>query len=509
MANDRLQPISTSSLNSSLAKQAERQLDAFADDEAMCASHDSADHNSIGGGQQADAGALLKVNSIWVSLSGGEQLHLRHFLPAAETPSQHDVAQFSSELLDHLTDSHGQPRRSVFMLHGEAECGRIFYDDSNRGLARYLAGLGYEVFVADLGGRGRSLVPNQQQSSLTVHDLVTEAIPSLLQSAAQHSVVVNNTQEPAVAEALKPCATGPDVWVAHGFGAVLLSAAWARMPEAQRCAKQWVFFNGRRRFSATQRIAGFCVKLFCHSLTEKLVSWRNLFPATRLGLGTADENASWYQTYASWMNGKSWCGDDGFDYPAALLSVKVPPTLHLAAASDKVFSNLVDVREFIRELGPHDARLVVVDQIAASKRRYNHLSMLLDQGAEKDLFAPLQSWLRQAQAPVITMQGSAMQDRVSALTPAIAESADTQVPEVEASASMTVSNDDDKQSTFTVEPFYNKHISQADLGSINSDAVSSNSQTAVKNANVQKPSLKESMEQLSLHGESKQLAGCL
>ena len=107
------------------------------------------------------------------------------------------------------------------------------------------------------------------------------------------------------------------------------------------------------------------------------------------------------------------------------------------------------------------------------------------------------------------MQGSAMQDRVSALTPAIAESADTQVPEVEASASMTVSNDDDKQSTFTVEPFYNKHISQADLGSINSDAVSSNSQTAVKNANVQKPSLKESMEQLSLHGESKQLAGCL
>jgi predicted alpha/beta hydrolase len=477
VANDRLQPIPTSSLNSRLAQQAERQLDAFADDEAMCDSHASEDYHSIGGGQQTDVSSVLKVNSIWVSLSGGEQLHLRHFVPAAETPNQHDVAHFSADLLDRLTDSHGQPRRSVFMLHGEAECGRIFYDDSNRGLARYLAGLGYEVFVADLGGRGRSLVPDQQQSSLTVHDLITEAIPALLQSAAQHSVVVTNTQQTAVAEAFKPCATGPDVWVAHGFGAVLLSAAWARMPESQRCAKQWVFFNGRRRFSATQRIAGFCVKLFCHSLTEKLVSWRNLFPATRLGLGTADENASWYQTYASWMNGKSWCGDDGFDYHAALLSAKVPPTLHLAAASDKVFSNLVDVRNFIHELGPHDARLLVVDQIAASKRRYNHLSMLLDQSAEQDLFAPLQSWLTQAQAPMLAKQASAKQDSV--IAPVLVESA------------------------------YNKPISQADLSSIDSGAGSLNAQAAMVDANAQKPSLKESMEKLSLHGKSEQLAVCL
>jgi predicted alpha/beta hydrolase len=477
VANDRLQPIPTSSLNSRLAQQAERQLDAFADDEAMCDSHASEDYHSIGGGQQTDVSSVLKVNSIWVSLSGGEQLHLRHFVPAAETPNQHDVAHFSADLLDRLTDSHGQPRRSVFMLHGEAECGRIFYDDSNRGLARYLAGLGYEVFVADLGGRGRSLVPDQQQSSLTVHDLITEAIPALLQSAAQHSVVVTNTQQTAVAEAFKPCATGPDVWVAHGFGAVLLSAAWARMPESQRCAKQWVFFNGRRRFSATQRIAGFCVKLFCHSLTEKLVSWRNLFPATRLGLGTADENASWYRTYASWMNGKSWCGDDGFDYHAALLSAKVPPTLHLAAASDKVFSNLVDVRNFIHELGPHDARLLVVDQIAASKRRYNHLSMLLDQSAEQDLFAPLQSWLTQAQAPMLAKQASAKQDSV--IAPVLVESA------------------------------YNKPISQADLSSIDSGAGSLNAQAAMVDANAQKPSLKESMEKLSLHGKSEQLAVCL
>jgi predicted alpha/beta hydrolase len=477
VANDRLQPIPTSSLNSRLAQQAERQLDAFADDEAMCDSHASEDYHSIGGGQQTDVSSVLKVNSIWVSLSGGEQLHLRHFVPAAETPNQHDVAHFSADLLDRLTDSHGQPRRSVFMLHGEAECGRIFYDDSNRGLARYLAGLGYEVFVADLGGRGRSLVPDQQQSSLTVHDLITEAIPALLQSAAQHSVVVTNTQQTAVAEAFKPCATGPDVWVAHGFGAVLLSAALARMPEPQRCAKQWVFFNGRRRFSATQRIAGFCVKLFCHSLTEKLVSWRNLFPATRLGLGTADENASWYQTYASWMNGKSWCGDDGFDYHAALLSAKVPPTLHLAAASDKVFSNLVDVRNFIHELGPHDARLLVVDQIAASKRRYNHLSMLLDQSAEQDLFAPLQSWLTQAQAPMLAKQASAKQDSV--IAPVLVESA------------------------------YNKPISQADLSSIDSGAGSLNAQAAMVDANAQKPSLKESMEKLSLHGKSEQLAVCL
>lgn len=249
------------------------------------------------------------------------------------------------------------------------------------------------------------------------------------------------------------------------------------------------------------------MKLFCHSLTEKLVSWRNLFPATRLGLGTADENASWYRTYASWMNGKSWCGDDGFDYHAALLSAKVPPTLHLAAASDKVFSNLVDVRNFIHELGPHDARLLVVDQIAASKRRYNHLSMLLDQSAEQDLFAPLQSWLEQTQAPVIAKQASATQDSV--IAPVLVEMADTLVSGCEASAAIIHAKSDDKQSTLAVESFYNKHISRADLSSTDSETQSANSQPGRVDANVQKPSLNESIEQLALHGESKQLAGCL
>ena len=500
MANDRLQPIPTSSLNRRLAHQAERQLDAFADDEAMCVSHASADHNSIGGGQQADGSAMLKVNSIWVSLSGGEQLHLRHFLPAAGAPNQPDVAHFSSELLNRLTDSHGQPRRSVFMLHGEAECGRIFYDDSNRGLARYLAGLGYEVFVADLGGRGRSLVPEQQQSSLTVHDLITEAIPALLQSAAQHSVVVTNTQQAAVAEALKPCATGPDVWVAHGFGAVLLSAAWARMPEAQRCAKQWVFFNGRRRFSATQRIAGLCVKLFCHSLTEKVVSWRNLFPATRLGLGTADENASWYRTYVSWMHGESWCGDDGFDYPAALLSAKVPPTLHLAAASDKVFSSLVDVRNFIHELGPHDARLLVVDQIAASKRRYNHLSMLLDQCAEQDLFVPLESWLT---------QGAVTAMHEDMVAPLVAASALSRAPAGKFNTAIIGASRKSRLAAGASDSATDEQVNKKSMGLGDGGELGPATEQAMASVNVQKPSLKRSMEQLSFRSESKPLAGCV
>ncbi|MBT8149453.1 MAG: hypothetical protein KJO24_05945 [Gammaproteobacteria bacterium] len=350
------------------------------------------------------------TRSIWVSLDNGEQLHMRHFLPAGseakpapELNSQLQAgitAGEASRLESALASAKG---RSVFMLHGEAECGRVYYDSQQRGLAYYLARCGYEVFVADLGARGRSLGALAGQSALTVQQLVSKAIPALLRSAQQHSLVAardltyDANSDATVNSGVTPGAVsaGPQVWIAHGFGAVLLSATWARLPAAQRCAQQWVFFAGRRRMAATHRAARWFVKLFCHPLTERWVNWRNAFPATRLGLGTADENADWFRTYAKWLHSSDWRDVDGFDYDAALAATPVPPTLHLAAAADTVFCNLQDIRTFITELGPHDARLQVVDRIAGSKRRYNHLAMLLDEAAEQDIFVSLEQWLEQ------------------------------------------------------------------------------------------------------------------
>ena len=330
----------------------------------------------------------IKTESIWVSMPNGEQLHMRHLLP--------------------LSDTNASPKR-VFMLHGEVECGRIFYHESGKGAAYYFAKQGYEVFVADLGGRGRSLGCDGEPSSLTVHDIVTDAIPRLLRAATQHYSLPADDN----IYSLTP-SVAPTIWVAHGFGGVLLSAAWARMAEAERTATQMIFFGARRQLQARHRIANAFVKAFCHPLTAKLVNWHNAFPATRMRLGSADENTHWFRVYADWISSDSWCdSEDGFDYQAALQANPVPPTLHFATVADKIYSGVADVRAFIKELGCHDARMIVADTIAGTKRKYDHLSLLLDPAAVDDIFSDANNWLlEQAGDSSVAMNEPAVADAV-------------------------------------------------------------------------------------------------
>lgn len=313
----------------------------------------------------------IAADSIWVSMPNGEQLHMRHLIPS-ETDSA------INETIPAIKN------KRVFMLHGEVECGRIFYNDSGKGLAYYFAEQGYEVFVADLGGRGRSLTPDTEASTLTVHDIVTEAIPRMLKAISHCPNAYNSNIDNSAA----------NIWVGHGFGAVLLSAAWARLSAAKQSAQQMIFFGARRQLQAKHRLANAFVKIFCHPLTAKLVNWRNVFPATRMRLGSADENAQWFRVYSQWMNSSEWLDtEDGFDYRAALQNNPIPAALHFAASADTVFAETGDVRHFIEELGTHDARMIVLDTINGSKRKYDHLSMLMDNAAIDDVFSEVIDWL--------------------------------------------------------------------------------------------------------------------
>jgi len=322
----------------------------------------------------------IKAESIWVSMPNGEQLHMRHLQPM---PS--DTDSLSSE-----------PPKRVFMLHGEVECGRIFYHDSGKGLAYHFAQQGYEVFVADLGGRGRSLGCDEAPSSLTVHDIVTDAIPRLLRAATQHCSSPLDESISSAASYLKAAPVAPTIWVAHGFGGVLLSAAWARMNDDERTATQMMFFSTRRKLQAKKRIANAVVNAFCHPLAAKLVNWYGAFPAAQLRLGSADENTQWFDVYTDWISNDNWCdAEDGFDYQAALKANPIPPTLHFATAADSLYSGAADVRAFINELGCHDARMIVANTIGNTKRKYDHLSLLLDPAAVNDVFKDATDWLHE------------------------------------------------------------------------------------------------------------------
>ena len=57
----------------------------------------------------------------------------------------------------------GKAIGNVFLLHGSIENGRIFYSENNKGLAPFLARNGYDVYVGDLRGRGKSKPAYQRQ----------------------------------------------------------------------------------------------------------------------------------------------------------------------------------------------------------------------------------------------------------------------------------------------------------------------------------------------------------
>lgn len=377
-------------------------LDTFSEDDGFTASEINGEEVFEHSGDKGSADVsvednlIIKAESIWVSMPNGEQLHMRHLkaMPV-ESSVAADAGLFGGEAKNLIASE--SPKR-VFMLHGEVECGRIFYHESGKGLAYHFAQQGYEVFVADLGGRGRSLGCDNEPSSLTVHDIVTDAIPRLLRAATQHCSLSEESSDSIHAYSRHSHSTlssiAPTIWVAHGFGGVLLSAAWARMSDAERTATQMIFFSARRKLQTKNRIANTMVKAFCHPLTAKLVNWHNAFPAEQLRLGSANENTDWFSVYTDWISNDSWCdAEDGFDYQAALKANPIPPTLHFATTADKIYSGSADVRAFIDELGCHDARIIVANAIANSKRKYDHLSLLLDPAAVNDIFKDATDWL--------------------------------------------------------------------------------------------------------------------
>ena len=90
----------------------------------------------------------------------------------------------------------------IFMLHGSIENGRIFYSKNGKGLAPFLAKQGYDVFVADLRGRGQSTPAINRDSKFGLTECVEQEIPAFLN------------------EIKKIRGNSPQHWIAHSWGTV-------------------------------------------------------------------------------------------------------------------------------------------------------------------------------------------------------------------------------------------------------------------------------------------------
>lgn len=299
--------------------------------------------------------ASLVQESLFIPVTAEDTLHLRHIYQTQEGPP-------------------------VFMLHGAVENGRIFYSDTARGLAPYLARRGFDVYVADQRGRGLSRPPIRRGASYGQTEAITEDLPAFIEAIKKIRGDV------------------PQHWVAHSWGGVLMASFLARSPQYMSGVASMVCFGTKRTIRVRHLKKRLVMDLFWDHVGRLLVKVIGFLPARQLHLGSDNETdkshlhcKQWVQPQSPWIDPQ-----DGFDYAAAAKRVSYPPTLHLAGIGDAFLGHPRDVHDFLVEMGATEYEYIVLGRRYGNRRDYGHINMLTDPEAEADHFPLVVDWMQSA-----------------------------------------------------------------------------------------------------------------
>ena len=264
----------------------------------------------------------------------------------------------------------------VFMLHGSIENGRIFYSNNGKGFGPFLARAGYDVYIADLRGRGQSTPPISKRSDHGQAEAIAEEIPAFL------------------GEIRRLRGETPMHWVSHSWGGVSLLAYLAR-PSLPVEVRSMVFFGTKRRITVRNRAYWWQIGLGWHGIAKGSIALKGYVEAKGARMGSENISRKTWRETNDWIYQKEWKHwQDGFDYHAAFREMKLPPILSFAGISDKVLGHPRDVKLLLDELGPgHETRLEMLSKQNCHLHDYGHIDMLTHPLAEEDHFLMAREWL--------------------------------------------------------------------------------------------------------------------
>ena len=270
-----------------------------------------------------------------------------------------------------------KPGTPVFLLHGSIENGTIFYSKSGKGYAPFLARQGYDVYVADLRGRGQSNPPISRGSDYGQSDAIAVEIPAFLRHIRELRGDV------------------PMHWGAHSWGGVNLLTYLAR-PEHPDKVKSMVFFGTKRRITVRGFTYFWMMSFGWHTLARALMGIFGYLAGKKVGMGSESiTKKTWRQT-TDWIYQKEWKHwEDGFDYQDARRKKKVPPLLSFAGIKDEVLGNPIDVKATLDELGPdQEVKFELLGKLNCHLHDYGHIDMLTHPLAAEDHFMMALHWMK-------------------------------------------------------------------------------------------------------------------
>lgn len=264
----------------------------------------------------------------------------------------------------------------VLMIHGSIENGRIFYSkDLTKGFAPYMARHGYDVYVADLQGRGQSR-------------------PRMSRSSTYGQTDVIHTDIPACMDAIRDLRGDVPVhWVSHSWGGVLMLSHLARYDVN---VISQVHFAVKRRITARSWAYYDMLWVRWHLMGRLFNLLYGYLPADRFGFGADGEPREHFRQVSAWLGPTSrWVDNvDGYDYGAAARSMVLPPALYLAGVDDPVLGNPRDVHLLMEETGQDNATFRLLGQEHGNRVDYGHNDILTHPLAVDDHFPEVLDWMR-------------------------------------------------------------------------------------------------------------------
>lgn len=262
----------------------------------------------------------------------------------------------------------GKSAPPVLMVHGTFSNRNFFLGGGSRGMATFLAQHGYDAWVAELRGHGRSGAAGLMQQWNFEHWIRHDA-PALIQG------VLSATNSRSV------------IWLGHSAGGAI-GLAYAGLGEALSGAIAGLVMLAT---PAPTRPGAWHVPLAAigYGITRMV----GRFPARALRIGPSDEHAGIMSQWLSWNVRGRWSGTDDTDFLANARQVRAP-VLAVAGSGDFIAPPSA-CRRLLDAVGSGDKALVVCGRRSGFSRRYSHNRLVISNPARREVWPVITDWLEQ------------------------------------------------------------------------------------------------------------------
>ncbi|OGU00198.1 MAG: hypothetical protein A2085_00750 [Gemmatimonadetes bacterium GWC2_71_10] len=258
---------------------------------------------------------------------------------------------------------------ALLLVHGTFSNRNFFSGTGERGLAGMLAARGYDAWVAELRGHGRS-GHLARGRDWRFEDWIRYDAPALVRGVLEHSGAARL------------------VWIGHSAGGIIgLAHAGLGVPTSSRVSGIVV--------ASAPAPVGLTPPQRALAATGWLIARAvGRFPARFFGIGPEDEHVGVFGQWMQWNLRGEWHGTDGTDYFASLARVVVP-VLALAGGGDHLVAPPRACEQLLAACGSSDRTFRVCGRATGFSENFDHNRVLVSRGARAEVWPLIADWLEQ------------------------------------------------------------------------------------------------------------------